>query len=120
MNHHLPRNGGLYLLSELLSTELNDDYVLVLRMVGGVHRVYRGHNIMAELKIPDEGIDIYVAQQKVCGDFKLRLSNLLEYNQDIIKVFETISLNMIKHFTNQADAVVIPWSGGKDSTAVSS
>lgn len=110
--------GGLRLLRDLLDLELPDEYLLILRMHDGEHRVYRGRRALAYLVIPETGLEIEArllsAPEK---SIELRLSKLIELNRDVLGVYAEVSRRALAEQAEDADVVVVPWSGGKDSTA---
>ncbi len=91
---------------------------LIVRQMGGRHYVYNGPSIRAELLIPDEGL---VPRGKIVNDkvdpLDIDLDTLVKNNTDIIRVHERISLKILEGFKDKVDLVIVPWSGGKDSTA---
>lgn len=91
---------------------------LIVRRMGGKHYVYDGPNIYAELLIPDEGLmPKGRLLSKDLGLVDIDLHEMVRYNADALKVHEKISMNILKYFKDKVDAVIVPWSGGKDSTA---
>ncbi len=108
------------MLSKLFSTEL-PELVLLVRKYGGEHNVYWGRRLFGFLKIPDEGCDVYAVLRKdrTLDEFQsteVKLEKVLTINREVLKLYEEISINYLKSLGN-FDTVVVPWSGGKDSTA---
>lgn len=108
---------SLELINEDLGIKVPDDYLVALRMYGGLHFLYRKEKIFAKLKIPDEGTKIEVIAENTKIDEELKLEKIVALNKEVIKKFEEVSTNYIKQETSSYDYVVVPWSGGKDSTA---
>jgi len=109
--------GGLRILGEVLGAGVPGDYVLMLRMLGGVHRVYSGSSWIATVRIPDRGLDVSAELRRgsiPALDFRAQV----KANEEVLRVFEEVSLEMIRRYAENADVVVVPWSGGKDSTLV--
>ncbi len=88
---------------------------LILRLHGGVHNVYNGPRIRARLWIEDVGI----RPKAELGDGKpldVELDNLVEANRDIVEAFVRASKALLRGL-GEFERVIVPWSGGKDSTA---
>ena len=90
---------------------------LLLRKFGGVHLVYCGKYPAAKLVIPDQGCKPIAEQLGSYEQRDVSLSRMLAENREILALFENISLKFLKRFTGKIDSVIVPWSGGKDSTA---
>jgi len=89
---------------------------LLVREFGGLHKVYCGPRKTGILRIPDEGIEPW--GEKFTNEvYDVELSKLIESNSHVLKLYESVSLKFLKRFRDWADTVIIPWSGGKDSTA---
>ncbi len=92
---------------------------LVLRKFGGTHDIYCGLKKVGLLNIPDEGIrpSGEILDNSGTDQFELDLNRLVEYNKSILEVHEYIAKKFLEKFLDWADTIVVPWSGGKDSTA---
>ncbi|HDH07124.1 MAG TPA: phosphoadenosine phosphosulfate reductase [Thermoproteales archaeon] len=89
---------------------------LFLRLLGGEHRIFQGASLVAVLRIPDRG-EVEVLREPDKTDYiVVKPNQLVEDNFRIIKLHERIALNLIKR--NVEGDVIVPWSGGRDSTAV--
>lgn len=89
---------------------------LLVREFGGLHKVYCGPKKTGILKIPDEGIEPR-GEGFSSEVYDIELGKLIEFNSHILKLYESISLEFLRKFRDWTDTVVVPWSGGKDSTA---
>jgi 3'-phosphoadenosine 5'-phosphosulfate sulfotransferase (PAPS reductase)/FAD synthetase/3'-phosphoadenosine 5'-phosphosulfate sulfotransferase len=104
-------------LEEIISGKICSD-PLMLRVYNGIHNVYCGDKIVAKISIPDEGI-------KPTGTYILKnnsfpqhiLSETIRANKEIMNIYERIAIETLKKYREWADTVIVPWSGGKDSTA---
>ncbi|MET1159785.1 MAG: phosphoadenosine phosphosulfate reductase family protein [Thermoprotei archaeon] len=102
-------------LRELLGNNICENPLLV-RKFSGVHDVYCGKERVAVLEIPDEG---FKPSGKLLSESStsISLDKLLEANKRALELYERISTRFLERFREWADTVIIPWSGGKDSTA---
>lgn len=101
-------------LSELLGFNIGSNPLLI-RMMGGKHLIYSGNILIGELEIPDEGVR---PKAKTISDniVDVDLEGLLSVNKEVLRVHESISLKLLEEYREWADTVIVPWSGGKDST----
>ncbi len=93
---------------------------LVLRRRLGEHFIYSGERVIAKLFISDSGSrpsgkyvsssidEVYFSNI----DFK----KMIEVNRNILALFERIAVEFLKNL-GDFDTIIVPWSGGKDSTA---
>ncbi len=89
---------------------------LLQRRFGGLHKVYCGDECVAELHIPDEGlkpIGRFLKEYRI--DYK-DVDRMVRANSSVLELFENISKQFLRKYSGWVDTVVIPWSGGKDST----
>ena len=86
---------------------------LVLRTLGGKHLVIDKTGIKGVLAIPDKP-DI----PRYTGDkpFRTTLSELIKYNTEFLEREEQVVISFMKRFKDSFDRVIVPVSGGKDST----
>ncbi len=98
------------LLGKICSTPL------LMRRFGGEHYVYCGYRLTALLNIPDHGIN--PRGELICSDCieEVSIDNLLKANKDVINSYAYISKKYLEKYKKWADTVIVPWSGGKDST----
>ncbi len=104
------------ILERILRKRICSNPVLV-RKFGGFHDIYCGRKKTAILEIPDEGFRPTgkVVSNNLGGEVDIQ--KILEANKQVIEVYEKISIEFLKQFLSWADTVIVPWSGGKDSTA---
>ncbi len=91
---------------------------LLQRRFSGVHKIYCGVECIGELHIPDEGFKPTLLVNKKPSVESIDISRIIEYNKDVLEGFEHISLEILRKYRGWVDTVVVPWSGGKDSTLV--
>ncbi len=106
------------MLKKILGSDICSNPLLV-RKFSGVHDIYCGVRRSAVLEIPDEG---FRPSGKVVDSSKdavkdISLDNLVKANDKILGIYENISKKFLSKFIDWADTVIVPWSGGKDSTA---
>jgi len=88
---------------------------LIIRTISEEHLVYSGADIVAKIYIKDRGFLPRVeAVSKECVDVKL--DNIIKANLDVIRAFEDASIKFLRSL-GEYDTIIVPWSGGKDSTA---
>ncbi len=104
-------------LSELLKIDVNGA-VLIFKISKGRHEVFVGKERIAELYI-GERIDEIEAKtfNKEISKINISLNNVVEENRDVLKILEQKSIEELKLNAKEPDTVIVPWSGGKDSTA---
>ena len=88
---------------------------LIVKKLGGLHAMYRGPRLIANIAFADEGLDFKV--EAIEPREKIEVSSIEEHaklNKEVIGFLEEISLSYLSSF--EADYVLVPWSGGKDST----
>ncbi|MCD6301028.1 MAG: phosphoadenosine phosphosulfate reductase family protein [Staphylothermus sp.] len=90
---------------------------LFVRRFGGKHYVYCGYKLTATLNIPDYGIE--PNGKIVCDECTeyISVDNLLTTNKETISTYAFISKKYLEKYRERVDTVIVPWSGGKDSTA---
>ncbi|MEM0380367.1 MAG: phosphoadenosine phosphosulfate reductase family protein [Desulfurococcaceae archaeon] len=105
--------------NEIVKSILNSNICinpLLVRKFSGIHDVYCGLNKIAVIEIPDYGLKPSGRLlNNNCID--IDLNNLIKSNEIILKQYESISKNFLEKQREWVDSVIIPWSGGKDSTA---
>ncbi|RLF02796.1 MAG: phosphoadenosine phosphosulfate reductase [Thermoprotei archaeon] len=105
---------GFKVRLEELVGELGENPLLV-RMLGGLHAIYSGPVKVAEAVFPDDGVPrgVRLKDDRVdVGEDELIVSN-----EEVIRAHETVSLGLLKRWDVEIDEVLVPVSGGKDSTA---
>ncbi len=95
------------------------DNPLIVRQMGGKHYIYNGPHRHAELLIPDEGLSPRgrLLKNNYNDIVDIDIHDVVEYNTSALGVHERISIGMLENFREKVDVVIVPWSGGKDSTA---
>ena len=110
---------GLGRTAELLSKLIGRDVPrnpLLVRREANIHEVYSGDRLVARLRFRDEGLRPEVLEVDGVGGFEARLERLIEANKAVIDAFERASARFLEAL-GDFDTVIVPWSGGKDSTA---
>jgi len=103
---------------------LDHDTVILERLAGGKHLVYIGPRPLYELHIPDVGMP---KLNKISGRTSLVPQEPLQIDEywarRVIDFYEKVSKRLLRDALARAeeelgslDAIVVPWSGGKDST----
>jgi len=90
---------------------------LIVRGAGGEHTVYCGTEPCGTFKVLNEGLEVTGRKLSEPAHRLIHLENLLKANEGVLKLYEEISAEVLRSFREWADYVVVPWSGGKDSTA---
>ncbi len=88
--------------------------LLINKRFGGLHYVYSGKNVVAELVVPDEGILIYLKKRKPVSTTTVSIHDIIEKNKPIITKHVAISRRFLESLGNP-DIVIVSFSGGKDS-----
>ncbi|BEP18660.1 phosphoadenosine phosphosulfate reductase family protein [Pyrofollis japonicus] len=102
------------LVSVLAGGKIGDN-PLVLRTHGNLHLVYNGPLVRAELEIPDYGV---APRARIVGSkpVSVSLDSLVDANRETIDLLASYSKEFLLGL-GEFDTVIVPWSGGKDSTA---
>ncbi len=88
---------------------------LILRTVGEEHLVFSGDKLVARVYIRDGGFQPRV--EKVSDHVEnVDLEKTIEVNSTVLEAFERASIEFLRSLGDY-DTVIVPWSGGKDSTA---
>ncbi len=103
------------LLSRLVGFSIGRN-PLIVRTRGSVHEVYTGPELAARLDFRDEGLKPVVLEVRHHSDYSVDVEALLKANQAVLDAFEKLSLDYLKGL-GDFDTIIVPWSGGKDSTA---
>ncbi|RLJ00820.1 MAG: phosphoadenosine phosphosulfate reductase, partial [Candidatus Aenigmatarchaeota archaeon] len=99
-------------LSRLIKTTLHGT-PLLLRKMGGEHNLYVAERLVAKIIFKDYGIPVYEILDKETSE-GASIDKTLKLNTKFIKKIEKISLSYMQRI--EPDTVLVPWSGGKDST----
>ncbi|HDM23357.1 phosphoadenosine phosphosulfate reductase [archaeon] len=90
---------------------------LFIRVRAGIHRIYSGPNEIATINIPDKGKVEVLSVNKGAEIYDVELNGILNNNRKVLRLHENIAINFLKQFKRKYDKFIVPWSGGKDSTA---
>lgn len=102
------------LVSEHIGARLEGPLLLVRKM-GGEHDVYAGPSLVGRLRIPDSG---RVSGERLGEQAEgTSLERLLAENERVLETLERVSASLLERVGREFDTVVVPWSGGRDSTA---
>ncbi|MCD6208939.1 MAG: phosphoadenosine phosphosulfate reductase family protein [Thermoproteales archaeon] len=93
----------------------NGEVYLVQRALGGLHRLYQGEKLLYKITIPDALCSIKWEKIEDEGEHA-ELYNTLKVNKKMLELYEQISLSLLDS-AGSFDKIIVPWSGGKDSTA---
>ena len=100
-------------------TGLDRELYLVVRGLGGLAEVYYGPHRVAEVRIPDCFHSIELLKRVEPPDsYGLSLERVADANRGYIAMLESIARRFLERHCGDAKRVAVPWSGGKDSTAV--
>ena len=92
--------------------------LLLIRGLGGLHKVYAGDKLVGYIEIPDKGSKpsfktVDKNQQYIEGP---SLRDVIWKNREIIERLESKTIMFMKSIFPNPSTVIVPWSGGKDST----
>jgi len=89
---------------------------LIVKKLGGLHSLYQGARLIADIAFAERGSDIKVERKNSREDIDIAsIEEHAELNRAVIEKLEEASLSYLSSF--DVDYAVVPWSGGKDSTA---
>ncbi len=91
---------------------------LVLKMSGGNHIIYSGPYIYGYMKIDDYGMKPDFKIEDFYEIVNVDLDDIIRVNLNRLKILELMAINFIRKYINEDYHLVIPWSGGKDSTTI--
>jgi len=111
---------GVKNLESIVGRSIKSNMLLLIRKLEGIHEVFVGNKLLAKLRFSDFGYKPKVIElsrnfDEISGIY-ISVEGTIKTNLDILKVYESISVSMIRNLASAADLVVVPWSGGKDST----
>ncbi len=109
-------NTGARLLSIFLVRSLGG-VALLFKRGGGRHLVYSGPEPIGEVVIDKGDRPPRASAYRRSKPFKSTLEEVVAENSDVMKVLEEYSINLLMESEPEPDTVIVPWSGGKDSTA---
>ncbi|ABM80270.1 phosphoadenosine phosphosulfate reductase family protein [Hyperthermus butylicus] len=104
------------LVSRLSGTLIGEN-PLVVRTTGGTHIVYNGPNPVVELDIGDAGFKPRASRiNDGIEPISVSMDSLVEANREVIGIYERAAIRFLRSL-GEFDTIIVPWSGGKDSTA---
>ncbi len=109
---------GLGRVHQLLSRLIGVDVPrtpLIVRTRSTVHEVYGGDRLVARLDFTDKGLRPRVLEIHG-GGVDVDVNDVVRVNRRVLEVFEKTSIGFLRSLES-FDTVIVPWSGGKDSTA---
>jgi len=114
----IPGNGGVKNLESLLSRNLCT-LPLIVKGPAGLHDVYLGDLRVASIRVPDRGVrpDVLFTSSDV-GGCCVGLSDVAYRNSNVLSTYEGISIRFLRSVDSEVENFIVPWSGGKDSTAI--
>ena len=105
---------GLELLNQLLKIPCT--LPLLIRGYGGEHRVFCGCLEVGKILIPDSFTDIAIEKHMLVHEVTPSLDKTLKANLELTKLVIERASNILNKFFDGCNTVVVPLSGGKDST----
>ncbi len=90
---------------------------VVLRAGGGLHLVYNGQRVRARYWVHDDGVKPVGEVYNDVDPVDLDLNKFIGYNREGLNAFEKASISFLRKIGENYDTIIVPWSGGKDSTA---
>ena len=91
---------------------------LIVRGEKGIHTVYTGRRVAGQLLVEDYARRPGAVRVAGVEPVYTSVERIVEANRPVLELYEKISIEFLKRHAEQYDTVVVPWSGGKDSTAV--
>ncbi len=88
---------------------------LLLKRLEGEHYLYSGPRLVAKIKMSYEGLEIPFERLSQAESECLSMEEQALLNREALEKLELGSVDFLRGF--DADYVLVPWSGGKDSTA---
>ena len=112
-------NEGIRIIEKLTNKEVLGDAILAFREFAGLHTMFgfNGYELL-RMRFSEESLRPKV--EYVANDELLRgidLINTIIKSSNVLNIYEGISISFIRELSKEFDEVVVPWSGGKDSTA---
>ncbi len=106
---------GVKVLKSLAKTECS--LPLFVREYGGFHRVFCGPHEICRLEIPDEFKEIKVTVlDRIITTIEPSLDRTIDINRDLAKLVIDRGVRILTEFSKGFRKVIVPFSGGKDST----
>jgi 3'-phosphoadenosine 5'-phosphosulfate sulfotransferase (PAPS reductase)/FAD synthetase/3'-phosphoadenosine 5'-phosphosulfate sulfotransferase len=89
---------------------------LLVRMEKNVHTIFSGPELVAKLHFRDDGLSPKVLEVHEFKGVEVSIDSLLRANRWVLEAYEKASMEFLKSL-GDFDTIIVPWSGGKDSTA---
>ncbi len=90
---------------------------LLFKAERGKHLVYSGDRVMGEFYAEDKGFTPKASPRRGVSPLKVDLERVVEKNSPVMEALERKSVEVLRSMAPDPDTVIVPWSGGKDSTA---
>jgi 3'-phosphoadenosine 5'-phosphosulfate sulfotransferase (PAPS reductase)/FAD synthetase/3'-phosphoadenosine 5'-phosphosulfate sulfotransferase len=107
---------GARLLSLFLMKNAGD-LPLLYKDRAGRHVVYSGSEQVGEIIMEDDSPTPRGKPNRQAKPQKASLDDVLEANKPILEILERHAVEWLRSVAPDPDTVIVPWSGGKDSTA---
>jgi len=104
--------------SRLLGVEIRA-IPLIVKLIHDVHEVYVGSVRVGSVIIPDVDVSRVLEVCHRVEDVSHVFEKTIEVNRDKMEIHEEIAVHLLRSVAESYDydRVIVPWSGGKDSTA---
>jgi 3'-phosphoadenosine 5'-phosphosulfate sulfotransferase (PAPS reductase)/FAD synthetase/3'-phosphoadenosine 5'-phosphosulfate sulfotransferase len=90
---------------------------LLFKAEKGKHIVFSGDSPVGEFYAEDKGEVPKAVPYREARARKVSLETVVERNSPVMKALEEKSAEVLRRMAPDPDTVIVPWSGGKDSTA---
>ncbi len=107
---------GARLLSLFLTKNVGPS-ALLFKEKGGKHLVYSGPKPLGEFYADDNSPVPRGVPYRGVRPVKVSFDSVVEANSSLVRILEAKSVDLLRRFEPDPDTVIVPWSGGKDSTA---
>lgn len=101
----------------LFMTRSVGDVPMLFKAGGGRHVVYSGDSVVGEFYAEDGGLVPRGVPYRGVKAKRVNLSEMVEANSRVFEELERASAEALRRLEPDPDTVIVPWSGGKDSTA---
>lgn len=107
---------GAKLLS-LFMTRSVGPAALLFKVKGGKHLVYSGPHALGEFYADDSSPVPRGSPYRGVKPVRFTFESIVEANRSLLSLLEERSARVLRELEPDPDTVIVPWSGGKDSTA---
>ncbi len=90
---------------------------LLFKAEKGKHIVFSGDSVVGEFYAEDKGEVPKAVPRRGAQAKRVSLERLVEKNTPVMEALESKSIEILRRLAPDPDTVIVPWSGGKDSTA---